>query len=113
MDLPMPYSRSGGEFIAQLTQATRKAETAKMVARLEEEDWAEEVARTAKPTRECEVRAIDQRRAAARAEKLAGMSERAHAEELAREAAEARAAEEAKEAEWARVIDNVLDRRMR
>ena len=53
MDLPMPYSRSGGEFIAQLTEATRKAETAKMVARLEEEDWAEEVARTEKQQRMC------------------------------------------------------------
>ena len=77
-----------------------------MVARLEEEDWAEEVARTEKHNREC---AIKQRRA----EKLAGMSETARAEELAREAAEARAAEEAREAEWARAVDNMLDRRMR
>ena len=85
---------------------------AQMVARREEEYWAEEMARTAKHNRECEARAIEQRRVASRAEKLAGMSERARAEELAREAAEARAAEEAKEAEWARVKDSVLDRRM-
>ena len=86
--------------------AARKAETAKMVALQEEEDWVQEVARAKKHNREC---AIKQKRA----EKLARMSETARTEQLAREAAEARAAEEAKEAEWARAVDNMLDRRLR
>ena len=61
MDLPMLYSRSGGEFIAQLTEAAREAETAKMVARQEEEDWAQEVARAKKTTENVQLNRGEQR----------------------------------------------------
>ena len=76
MNQPMMFNRSGRGWVAQPTERAKKAEVARMVERLEEGDWAEEVARTAKHARECEARAIDQRRSAVRAEKLAGMSER-------------------------------------